>query len=596
MSRTIVFFVICLLTVGISGQDAPAAFDLANHGVRIEPDKRLIVVLATLEMANSRTSAGVDTKVISTPLSDKSAEFRAELLKDNANLDPELRRRISLFVSQYKKSHPKASDSEIIAPFISMAFTLTPAPELGDPVITNDLPGSVLDVLDFSPLVREFYRRSPSSAKLDDYLKMYREDADKVLRPSAREMVSDLLDYLHTRPKLIFTEKIVTQTQKGKSKSTSLQQIETREHDRRFFIIPEKLAPKNNVNFLNVRDDYYVIVSPDTDLSFSEVRRAFLQFVIDPLILGNSKELAAVRDWVKPLLDERRKTNPDVTADVFLAVSRSLVAAVDTRQLEHQRFRIATEQAREKITGLETIEQKKALSAELEKYRQALSDEAALRLYEDYEKGAVLSFYFAEQLKGIEDSGFDIAGSLREMIASFDPVKETARIADSAEIRKRALAAREARKANPGTSAFLDENPVTKRLLEIQKVINAKDYTKAGAELQQLLTQNPKEPRIHFNIGRLASIQAVAIDDPELQARKLAEAKTAYSNVIRNATPTTDKALLSLTFVALGRIYEFSDDNAYATKLYDEAIKLGNIRGGGFTEAMDAKARLIKPQ
>ena len=94
---------------------------------------------------------------------------------------------------------------------------------------------------------------------------------------------------------------------------------------------------------------------------------------------------------------------------------------------------------------------------------------------------------------------------------------------------------------------------------------------------------------------RLASIQAVAIEDPELQARKLADAKAAYSNVIRNATPTTDKALLSLTFVALGRIYEFSDDNAYATKLYDEAIKLGNIRGGGFKEAMDAKARLIKP-
>ena len=351
-------------------------------------------------------------------------------------------------------------------------ITLTPVPELGDPVITNDLPGSLLDVLDFAPLAREFYRQSVTSSKLDDYVKMYREDADKVLRPSAREMVSELLDYLHTRPKLVFTEKIATQTQK--TKNTTLQQVETRQHDRRFFIVPEKLAPKNNVNFVNVRDDYYVVVSPDTDLSFSEVRRAFLQFVIDPLVLNNSRELLAVREWVKPLLNERRKTNPNVTPDVFLAVSRSLVAAVDVRQLEYERFRAATEQARERIIELKTEEQKRAFSAELEKYRQAVSDEATLRLYEDYEKGAVLSIYFAEQLKGIEDSGFDIAASLREMIASFDPIKDETRVANTAEARKRALAGREERKTKPETNTFSAENPVTTRLLDIQKTINLK--------------------------------------------------------------------------------------------------------------------------
>ena len=37
-------------------------------------------------------------------------------------------------------------------------------------------------------------------------------------------------------------------------------------------------------------------------------------------------------------------------------------------------------------------------------------------------------FYFAEQLKGVEDSGFDIASSMREMILSFDPTKEIGQI------------------------------------------------------------------------------------------------------------------------------------------------------------------------
>lgn len=596
MRRIIVFLGFSLFAITVSGQSPPAGFDLMNYGVRIEPDKRLIVVLSALEMANGKNAAGVDEKLINTPLSERSAKFRELLLTDNANLPDDLRRKISTFVAQYKKRHPKSTDADIIAPFISMAYTLTPVPELADPVITNDLPGSLLDVLDFAPLAREFYRRSAIGSKLDDYVKNYRTEPDGILRTSAREMVSELLDYLHTRPRLTFTERVRIETQKGKNKKNILEKIETREHERRFFLVPERLAAKGNINFLNIRDDYYVILAPETDLSFSEVRRAFLQFVIDPLVLSNSKEISAVRDWVKPILDERRKTEPNISPDVFLTATRSLVAAIDVRQSEYTRSRIATEQARQKIARLKTDAEKRAVSAELDKYKQSLSDESALQLYEDYEKGSVLSFYFAEQLKGIEESGFDIASSLREMIAAFDPVKETNRVAASAEARKRALTAREDRKNHPENRTIAAENPVTTRLLEIQKTIDTKDFAKAGSELKQLLAQNPSEPRIYYNIGRVAGLSAVGIEDPELQAQKLLEAKVAYTNVLRTATPDTDKALLSLTYVALAKIYEFDNNNAYAIKLYDEAIKLDDVRGGGFSEAIAAKQRLIKPQ
>ena len=595
MRRIFVFLIFSISAVSVSGQAVPQGFDLLNYGVRIEPDKRLIVVLAALEVATQKNAAGVDEKLINTPLSEGSIAFRAQLLKDNAALDPDLRRRISTFVGQYKRSHPKATDADVIAPFMSMAYTLTPVPELTDPVITNDLPGSLLDVLDFAPLVREFYRRSVTSSRLDDYVKEYRADSDAVLRSSAREMVSEMLDYLHTRPKLIFTEKVLTTTQKGKLKNTTLQQVETREHERRFFLVPEKLAAKGSITFLNIRDDYYVIVPPDTDLSFSEVRRAFLQFVIDPLVLNNAKEISVVRGYVKPLLDEKRKTDPTITPDVYLAVTRSLVAAIDVRQAEFARLSIATEQSREKILTLKDAAEKKRLTDELKAYGDSLADEAAQRLYEDYEKGAVLAFYFADQLKGVEDSGFDIGSSMKEMLAAFDAAKEGDRVAASAPARKRALAAREERKNKPDTRMIAVENPVTTKLREIQTIINAKDYAKADGELKLLLAKNPTEPRVHFNIGRVASLTAVTIEDSEVQAQKLLEAKKAYTAVLKNATATTDAALLSLTFVALGRIYEYSNDNAYAIKLYNEAIKLDDIRGGGYKEALDAKARLIKP-
>ncbi len=595
MRRIFVLIIFSIFAVGVSGQDIPAGFDLLNYGVRVEPDKRLMVVLAALEMASAKTGAGVDEKLINTPLSASGTKFREQLLRDYAGMPDDLRRRISIFVAQHKKLRPKATDAEIVAPFISMAYTLTPVPELADPVITNDLPGSLLDVLDFAPLVREFYRKTVISSKLDEYVKDYRTEADGELNRSAREMVSDLLGYLHTRPRLFFKERITTETQKGKSKNTTLRQVETRENERRFFLVPEKLAAKGNIQFLNIRDDYYVVVPPDTDLSFSEARRAYLQFVIDPLILSNSREIATVRDWVKARLDELRKANPDITPDVHITASRSLVAAVDVRQAEYTRARIATERARANIQTLKSDKEKLALSSDLEKYLQSLADESALQLYEDYSKGAVLSFYFAEQLKGIEASGFDVASSLREMIASFVPEKETARIVESADARKRAVAAREERKKNPAANEVIAENPVTIRLIDIQKTIAAKDYAKADTDLKRLSESNPSEPRIYYNIGRVAGLIAVSIEDPAAQAKKILEAKAAYDKVLLNATSNTDRALLSLTYVALARIYEFDNNDQYAIKLYDEAIKLSDVRGGGFNEAIAAKQRLLKP-
>ena len=594
MQRVFLFVLLVVFSASVFGQAPASGFDLTNYGVKIEPDKRLLVVLASLEMAATTNADGTVTKLINTPLSTDGAKFRDQLILDNASMPADLRLRISTFVTQYKKRNPKATDAEIVAPFISMAYTLSPVPELADPLITGDLPGKLLDVLDYSPLVREFYKRSLISSKLDSYIKTYREQADGRLRTSVRDMVSELLEYLHTRPQLIFSEKVRVETKRPKSKEV-LVKTEIREHDRRFFVVPENLAAKGDINFLNIRDDYYLIVPPDTDVSITEGRRAFLRFVIDPLILANSKEMIAVRDWTKPVLDELGKTNSTISPDVLLAMSRSLVAAIDIRQAEFTKIRVATDQVRQKLPTLKTDSEKTALTTELTKQKVAFSDEAAQQLFEEYENGAVLSFYFAEQLKGVEDSGFDIASSLREMVAAFDPVKEVNRISDTAEARKRALAARQERKSHPDTMAVV-ESPLTGKLIAIQKVIDARDLVKANADLKQLLKEYPSEPRIYYNIGRVAGLSAVGVQDPEVVAQRLLEAKVAYTNVLNTATGGTDKSLLSLTYVALARIYEFDNNSAYAIKLYDEAIKLDDISGGAFREAIAGKQRLLKPQ
>lgn len=569
-----------------------AGFDLSNYGVRIEPDKRVMIVLAALDSARTNDADGNSVRSLNTTLSEKGTEFRDLLSSDLLKMPDDLRRKISAFVNRYKSSNPKLTDPEIVAPFISMAYSLTPAPELADPIVTSSLPGNVLNVLDFAPLVREFNRRTTISQNIDDYLKRYNAAADGQLRNTAKEMVGDLLQYMHTRPEIYFEESVRVESKR--SEKSSVKGIEKRSRERRFFIVPEMLAPKDTVIFLNVRDDYYVVVPPDTDLSFSDVRRAFLQFVLDPLILKSAKDIEVIRASVTKFLNDHRAVNPEQSPDVFLVLSRSLAAAIDIQQRETERIAVTTAQARQRIDDERTPEEKRKISAELERVKKGFADDSILEMSKEYERGNVFVFYFADKLSGVEESGFNISSSLRDMILSIDPAKEGNRLAENAEARNRALAAREA----GGTlETTLTQNPVTEGLLEVQKYIDAKNYSTAESALKDLLKKYPDDARIYYSLGRLGSLQAEKLTEPEAQQQKLVESKVAYENVIRiSQKQTVDGALLSLTYTALGRIYEFFNDPAMALALYEKAISIGPVARGAYDESLSAKARLIKEQ
>jgi len=237
------------------------------------------------------------------------------------------------------------------------------------------------------------------------------------------------------------------------------------------------------------------------------------------------------------------------------------------------------------------------VSTELRKFSDALADEAALRLSEDYEKGAVLSFYFYDQLKGVEESGFDIAAGMREMILSFDATKEAGRFERYAEARRRAQVARTERKSPAETSPSLIADPIVEALLEAEKALREKNTAAAEARLKKLQSEHPADPRLYYFLGRIASFSAENLSKPDEQRAKLLEAKVAYENVIRLAQKQpVDPALQSLAYVALARIYEFFDEKSYALALYEAALKLNDIPGGAYKEAMAAKARLKKEQ
>ncbi|MBA2620381.1 MAG: hypothetical protein H0U87_04195 [Acidobacteria bacterium] len=662
MKKVLFFILVLILSVSaIFAQTAPqqnsattANFDLKNYGVSVEPDKRVIAVLASLE------AAGIET-----PLTAKGEKFRALLKTDLQSLSPELRQKIKIFLDRYaarfaekyqqnlsderkkdfaaflqKYKNGFASEGErkiygeryksfyagFVSPFVSMAYSLSPTPDLSDPARTSDLPGDLLEILDYAPLTREFYGLV-TAAKIDEYAKIYQTENND-LKSSATKMVTELLDYLHTKPQLTYLERIKTEVAptRAKNKKQNAQKTEIRERARRFFIVPEMLAPKASINFLNIGDDYFAVVPPETNLSQSDVRRAYLQFTLDPLALNNAKGIQMFSEPIKKLLADLRQTlferekaknknarleDVGISPDPFLAVSRSLVAAADARQTEFQKTQIAISQARRSIDAMKTDAEKRKVSAQLDIDKRSLSDETALQLSEAYEKGAVLAFYFADQLKGAENSGFDIASSFREMILSLDTAKEVNRYAQFADARQRAIAARAVRRSAGNSEIAAIENPTTKKLLDIEKIIQAKNYPQAETQLKQLLDANPDEAaRIYYALGRNASLSAETIKDIDVRNRRLLEAKVAYENVIDKATEDlkilttknlassasadSDRALISLSYVALGRIYEYDDENDYAVKIYEAAIKIGDVPEGAYKEAVAARDRLLK--
>ena len=567
-------------------------FNLAEYGVSFQPDARLIVVMAALD------AAGFDP----TPPGREPSAFRALLRKDQANLDASLRERLMTYYTRHKLPAP-ATAADQAARYVSLAYALGPPPSLAAPEHFDELPGGVLEVLDFGPMVREFFKQSGIEGRLPAYLRAAQAESDR-LRVPAAEMVRAVLSYLHTRPILVTNERVRVKSPDNKKNAQTVYTF--RPHERRFFIVPDLMAAPGTVNFRVIADDYYAIVPEGTDLSSSELRRAYVQFVIDPLVLKFNKDIAARREQIKQLIDARVKAGGESSTDVFTVVLRSLIAAADARFEESQRLVQLTNLQRLRLQQARDEAARAAIGKEAVASRATIADETIARLAEDYEKGALLDFYFADQLRDVGASGFDMASFLGDMVAGFDPAREGKRLAEAADPRARALAAR---KAHPAYSLWLIDpgaesrdaadtsrsSALTRSLRDIETLLQTRNYEQAEIRLKALLQENPGDARLLFTLGQTASLWARDTTDDDLQSQRLNRALANYRLATQAAAPDTDKALLSRAHEAMGRVLAFLERNDEAMKEFEAAIKLGEVTGGAYRDAMEGKRKLAQP-
>jgi len=560
--------------------------------VQLQPDARLIIMMAALD------AAGFDP----TPAGKEPSAFRRLVRKDQETLDPALRERMKNFFERNKLPAP-ATAADQAARYVSLAYAIGQPPLLDIPERSDDLPGGVLEVLDFAPMVRDFYHKSGIDERLVGYMRAYQAEGDR-LRPQSAEMVRAVLSYLHTRPIMVTTERVRVKTPDKKKSNTLV--YSTREHDRHFYIVPDLLAAPGAVNFRVIADDYYAIVPEGTDPTSSEIRHAFLQFVIDPLVLKFNKDISAQRDQIKQLIDLRTKAGATVSPDVFVVVGHSLVTGAEARFDEAMRLTEVTRLQRQRVQQAKDDAERKTIATQAESARAAIADEAVARLAEEYEDGAVLDFFFADRLRDFQSSGFDIANFFAEMLTGIDPAKENTRLTDAATARNRAG---EARKAHPhysvwlidpafearATGEMLRNATLVNKLREVEKLLQTRNYEQADTDLKALLLEYPGEARLLFTMGQTAVLWARDTTDDDLQTQRLNRALANYRLAVAAATPETEQGLLSRAHESMGRILAYLDQKDEAMKEFDAAIKIGNVAGGAYNDALAGKRKLAQP-
>jgi len=569
-----------------------APFELSEYGVQIQPDPRLIIVMAALD------AAGFDPTA---PGKEPSA-FRRLVRKDQESLDPGLRERLKNFFDRNRLPAP-ATPADQAARYVSLAYAIGQPPLLDAPERSDELPGGVLEVLDFAPLLREFYRKSGIDERLIAYMRAYQAEGDR-LRPQAAEMVRSILSYLHTRPIVVSTERVRVKSPDKKHSSVIV--YSTREHDRHFHIVPDLLAAPGTVNFRVIADEYYAIIPEGTDPTSSELRHAFLQFVIDPLVLKFNREISAQRDQIKQLIDARTRAGGAVSPDIFVVVGRSLVAAAHARFDEAERLNEVTSLQRRHLQQARDEAERKTVATQADAARAAIADETIARLADDYENGAVLDFLFADQLRDVQASGFDIASFFAEMIAGVDSARESKRLTDAGAARDRAAAAR---KAHPRYSAWLVDPTsesreaadvsrnaaLLNRLGDVEKLLQTRNYEQAESVLRSLLQEYPGDARLLFTLGQTASLWARDTTDDDQQAERLHRALASYRMAVAAATPETEQGLLSRAHESMGRILAFLDEKDEAMKEFEAAIRIGPVAGGAYNDALAGKRKLAQP-
>jgi hypothetical protein len=546
---------------------------LADVNTDIAVDKRVIVMMAALNLA------GYDYETGNRQLSALRRQVREDLKGSNPALVQKLH--------NYFQSHRKgANDAAAVAPYLSLAVSLTEPPAFSIDGPADRLPDDVKEITDFALLLEEFYRSTGFAKLLPKYFNAYVSVAQNY-GPPAGLALGTVLAYLHTEPVLELPPLYISRRtsgpaikadekkndKKGEKKETAVLTNDLPNRIRQFVIMPDLLNAAGAANLRVVRDTYYLLLGPTTEPNLEAIRRAFLTFLVDPLTERQVKEVAAIRTPLKKLMESRgdRLDKEYSERSAYFLISDSLIRAIDAR--------------------MDAI----GFAAR----RKSSEDEALYDLSLGYDRGAVLVYHFYNQIKAYEAVGVDIRDYFSALLTNIDFDREQNRLEEYAQRLTRVKQLRtEATLAPtpPPTISNADEKLVA-RIVEADQMIKARKYDEAKLTLESALKERPNNARALFGLAEVSSKKATTLEDTDRVEESLFVAVEFYRQAAKNASPDTEKWLIQRSYVAAAKILDFIVEtnpalaeklSAEATAAYELAIQLGKVDGGAYEEAENA--------
>lgn len=552
----------------------------------IGADKRVIVMMAALNVAGYDYETGGRQL---TPL-------RQQMREDLKNTPPDVVRRLRDFFLAHRKG---ATDAAAVAPYLSLALSLQEPPAFAIDVPQDRLPDDVKEIVGFAPIVEEFYQKTGFSRLLPKYIEENLKVAETY--PQVAGLVlGNVLTYLHTEPVLelppLFNirrtappakpEKKVEKKSDKKNSGKNDKQVadkpqmpqvadalESPNRIRQFVIIPDLFNASNTANLRVVRDTYFLLLGPSAMPSMESMRRAFLTFVLDPLVERQIKEVAAIRGDLRKLMETRgdRLDREYAERSAYFLITDSITQATNARM---------------DVLGMAA---RKA----------SPEDEAIYQLSLGYERGAVLVYHFYDQMKAFEPVGVNIRDYLASMLGNIDFEREAGRLKEFEQRLARYKQFRTEATFAPTPKleiANADEKLVA-RIVEADNLIKNRKYDDAKAILDAALKEKPDNARVLFGLAEVTSKQASTLDDSDRVEEALYAAVDLYKRAAQSASPESEKWLAQRSYVAAGKILDFIAETnpSLAEKLmeeaalaYDLAIKLGKVEGGAYEEAEKA--------
>ena len=525
---------------------------LADLNIEVTADKRVIVMMAALNLA------GYDYESGNRPLS----PLRRQLREDLKGASPALVRKLRDHLLTHRKGK---ADAASVAPYLSLALTLSEPPAFTIETAAERLPDDVREITDFVLLLEEFYRETNFARLLPKYAAAYAA-ASQSHAPATALAVSAVVSYFHTEPILELPPLYVPkpEAKKGDRKNpVAPERIPPRE--RRFVVMPDLLNAVGAANLRIVRDTYYLLLGPTAEPNVDAARRAFLRFVIDPLTERYVKQVAAINVELKKLRDARgEKADPEYKErSAYYLISDSFARAADARMA---------------VLGIATR-------------RQIEEAEAIYELSLAYERGAVLVYHFYHQIAAFEGAGINLRDYFASMLEKIDFEREARRLDEYAQRIARYKQSRlelASRPSLPSTISNADAQ-LAGRILEADSLIKARRYGDARAILEAVRKERPNNARALFGLAEVGSKQASALTDKDRLEEELYAAVEFYRLAAQNASPETEQWLAQRSYVAAGKILDFLERHDDAAAAYELAIKLGDVPEGAYQEAVKAR-------